>query len=121
MATKKDEPLEAEVQQACLSFLDRAGFYAWRNHTGGNIIRGRMLKNANAGAPDVFALKDGAFYAIEFKRPSGKLRPHQLEWLARAKRYGAKAMVIRSLDELIEALHREGALDGYLFPPGDLT
>lgn len=110
------EPKEADIQKVCLAFLEKAGFMAWRNHTQGTVIRGKLYKSSKKGSADVFALKDGIFYAIEFKTPSGKLEPEQLEWLQRAAQHGAKTFVIRSLDELIEVLQAHGELKGFLFP-----
>lgn len=102
---------EKEIQNQCISFLNDNGFFAWRNNMGGVVYKGRMMKNANSGAPDVFAIKSGAFFCIEFKTKTGKVADHQKAWLNKARAKGAYCFVIRSLDDLVTVLVRIGALE----------
>lgn len=59
-------------------------------------------KGLSPGFPDVLCLAGAGPYrgfTIEFKGASGKLTPHQKEWLDRLSRAGYAAVVRRSFDD----------------------
>lgn len=97
---------EQEIQKQCLTYLVASGYFAWKNHMGGMKVGGAKVKNPAAGSPDLMAIKDGKFYAIEVKTATGKVSEHQYKWLMKAHQHGAIAMVVRSLDDLITCLDK---------------
>lgn len=97
---------EQEIQRQCLDYLAGAGFFAWKNHVQGMRVGGRAAKNPAAGSPDILAIKDGKFYCIEVKTPTGKLSENQYKWLQKASSHGAVSMVVKSLDDLIYCLNK---------------
>ena len=50
------------------------------------------------------AIKHGVFYSIEVKTPAGKLSDSQKLWLQDVTDHGGIALVVRSLDDLINQL-----------------
>lgn len=97
---------ESEIQKQCLVYLHDNDYFAWKNHMQGMKVGGAKVKNPAAGSPDIMAIKDGKFYAIEVKTPIGKVSPHQYEWLNKAHQHGAIAMVVRSLEDLVTCLDK---------------
>ena len=71
---------------------------------GGMKVGGARARNPATGSPDIMAIKDGRFYAIEVKTATGKVSVHQYEWLQKAHDYGAVSIVVRSLEDLITCL-----------------
>ena len=95
---------EADIQKEVYVYLIHAGYFCWRNHTQGVRMKGRMVKNPNAGGPDLMAVKDGQFYAIEIKTKAGKLSDVQKQWLTNARNSGAVTLVVTSVESLIQML-----------------
>ena len=54
--------------------------------------------------PDALLCVEGKFLAIEFKTPRGRLAPIQAATLAAIRRAGGSAWVIRSVEELRDAI-----------------
>jgi hypothetical protein len=57
-----------------------------------------------AGVPDLVLSYGGRAFFLEVKSPAGRLRPAQKEFLDRAQASGAKAAVVRSVDDVRAAL-----------------
>ncbi|MBP98758.1 hypothetical protein CMK18_22650 [Candidatus Poribacteria bacterium] len=94
---------ESEIQKQCLQWLQESGFFATKMHLGAIRVAGRNLPNPMAGAPDIFALKNGKYHGIEVKKPGGKLSKTQKIWHQKALLVGGvKIIVVYSLDELID-------------------
>lgn len=111
----RPEPTEADVLATVLQYLallERTGRLAW--HARMNSGAGRLttpngasqwLRFGFPGAPDVMAqTTDGRFVALEVKRPSGRVRPEQAEFLAKVERHGGIAAVVRSVEDVDRAL-----------------
>lgn len=96
---------EADVALACVQFLQAHG---WRVHrlTADNYAghRHKRHERTEAGTPDYVALLPdksglvGAFY-LEVKRPNGKLRASQKQWIDHAVSYGFEVCVADSFEE----------------------
>lgn len=96
---------ETKIQKEIIFSMAKMGFFVWKNHTQAVRVQGGMrTKNPNAGSPDIMAIKEGRFYAIEVKTKTGKLDNHQRQWLINARSQGAITMCVRSLDDLIKIL-----------------
>jgi len=96
---------EHQVQSQILDYLRYNHFFFWRNNSGGLVDkRGILVRFGQVGSPDIMALKNGKFYAIEVKSATGKLSERQKMWLDEAKEYGAIVIVAHSLDEFMDEL-----------------
>lgn len=104
---------ENAVVKACLAYLALRGIFAYRNNTGAfagtHNGKRRFVRFGALGAPDIIAVVRGRYVGIEAKRPGGgRLSPAQLAFHANLRAAGGVALVVRSVDELIEALEGLG-------------
>lgn len=100
---------ESSLIKACLTYLTLRGYLAIRNNTGVILIPSktgvRAVKMGIPGASDIIACSpEGQFIAIECKSRKGKLTKTQLAFLEKVKKLGGKALVVRSIDDLIYQL-----------------
>lgn len=119
MARKRRErPLEAEVQKVCIQWLRLRGLFVVRLNSGGMVVprpdgRGTRLVRFNdqPGCGDALLVVRGRAVFLEFKRPGESPTPLQTSFMDEARRKGgAVACVVRSLEDLQEALRGEGLL-----------
>ena len=103
-------PREADIQRLCIDWLRSQGFVAIRTNSAAMKIDGRFIRaNSEPGCSDVLCCApDGAFLAIEFKRPGGNATEKQLSFLAAVTKRNGLALVVSSLDQLVHALKLEG-------------
>lgn len=112
---------EADLLKQVLGWLTLKKVFHWRANAGGGLRRGRPIKGNPAGTPDVLAVVpwdvgDGAPFfrgmlvGIECKAGAGKLRPAQAAWKANAERAGVLYLEVRSLQQLIDAMEKEGVI-----------
>lgn len=93
-----------------MQYLSLMGYLPIRNNTGLIIVSGkdgsrRAIKAGTPGSPDIIACSPrGEFVAIECKSSKGKLSKKQADFIERINRLGGKAMVVRSIEELISNL-----------------
>jgi len=100
---KPAQPLERDIQKACLQLL-RAHpkvAYCWRANSGTFTEQNQdgsqryISANSAPGCPDILGyLKGGRFLCIEVKRPGGKASRLQEQFLDRAKAAGALAALV---------------------------
>jgi hypothetical protein len=65
----------------------------------------RFIRFGKKGSPDIHGyLKDGRALFVETKRPSGRKRKEQVEWINRASRHGCVAFFARSIDDVRKEL-----------------
>jgi hypothetical protein len=101
--------LEKEVTGQIRDFLKVKGWRALRmNPT--VVMQGRVLPG-ETGIPDYFFVKYikpgiSATLWVELKRPGGKLRPKQIEWIAKEQQRGATIWVVDSFTEFADAYSR---------------
>jgi hypothetical protein len=126
---KTKPPLEKEIQAQILAYLALLpGVLAWRQNAGGMKAnykgKERFFRFASRpGISDIIGVlpasrhgvtasrQPGRFLAVECKRPGGKLSLDQAAFLDAVRAAGGLALVVHSLDELIEALCVEGYLE----------
>ncbi len=83
---------ETETKNIIKDYLNLKGVFWWYNLAG---------IGSQRGIPDLFALHNGKLYAIEVKTPKGKLSDHQLNFLNRVDLCGGKAVIARSLNDVM--------------------
>ena len=102
----------AATAPTLFALLERTGRLAWyarMNAGAGRLQRGneasQWMRFGFPGQPDIMAqTTDGRFVALEVKRPTGRVRPEQAEFLAKVSRHGGVAAVVRSVDDVDRAL-----------------
>lgn len=108
------KPLESVVLKQCLEYLKLKGICAWRQNSGSfageHKGKKRFVKFSGAdGITDlVGVLPNGKFIGIEIKRPGGKPKPHQEEFMRMIIRNNGVAFWVDSVDQLIEKISELG-------------
>ncbi len=97
---------EGDLVRAALNYLKALGIESWRNNTGMLYNRaGTPVRYGYAGSGDIFAIiSGGRFCSIECKVGKNKESDAQKEFKRDVLAAGGLAVVIRSLDDLEEAL-----------------
>lgn len=75
---------ESQLQEDVNRFMDKTGFFYWRQNSGRAFIEGRWVNFASkAGLPDnaVFYKRSSLYFGIELKLPKGVLTDHQRKTL----------------------------------------
>lgn len=99
----QEKSIQDEIRQA-LAKLPHV--VCWRNNTG-------LLKDARGipvrfglcvGSSDLIGICRGRFFALEVKRPGGKVTPDQERFLSVVTKFGGIAAVVRSVEEALCAL-----------------
>lgn len=103
---------ESERVTAILAYLEQRGIMAWRTNqipVPGRAFRGRK------GVSDILGIVlalgwdySGRILCIEVKDDDGKLSPEQAKFIDDVNRCGGLAFVARSVEDVKEALVREG-------------
>lgn len=113
---KAARPLQSEAQlmRQCLAWLRHNKVFHVRQNAGGGRVpwggKMRPLQGNPEGTPDLFVAGNGVALWVELKSATGKLRPAQRAWAEAAEAAGLCVVVVRSLDQLIEALTVEGVI-----------
>lgn len=79
----------------------------WRNNVGIFYTRaGTPIRIGQAGSPDLWGpiRGSGALFAIEIKRPGGRVSPEQTAFWAWARKWGVRGGFARSVDEALQLL-----------------
>lgn len=100
-------PTEAEVERAVREFLELRGWVVYKTDAGeaARASRRRGVRGSlTPGAPDLIALKGGRGFAIEVKRPGGRLRPSQRMEHARLEAAGVPVVVAYGLEDVARFL-----------------
>jgi hypothetical protein len=99
---RKQKP-ETALVKSCLQYLHMKGVMAWRNNSGGIQKGNHFIRFGQVGSADILGiLPGGQFLAVECKVGKNPLSEAQQDWLQRASEAGAKALVVRALEELME-------------------
>lgn len=94
---------ESKIQTAVLFHLQKQGVFAWRQN---NLaiydpkMNGYRAHNGLKGVPDIIAVINGIFTALEIKTPRGRQSSDQLLFQKRLERNGGKYHLIRSIEEI---------------------
>ena len=96
---------EAQVLKDCLDYLKACGIQAWRNNVG---MKGGYSYGKKGSADITGILPGGRRLEIECKAGKGRLSPEQVDFLAMITEQGGFARCVYSVDELANALRREG-------------
>jgi hypothetical protein len=66
------------------------------------------------GFPDIAGVltrkEKGRLFVVELKRPNGKPSPEQVEWMIRLSNAGVACALVRSFEDLVEAMREWGEL-----------
>src|ERR1035437_2489510 len=110
------KPRERDIQNECIAYLESKNYYVQRLNAGGYKMGNAFVHGVKAGTPDIMAfsgwqsavftevvnLRDLLF--IEVKRPGGIVSELQKKKMKELESYGARCMVVHSLEQLQEKL-----------------
>jgi VRR-NUC domain len=120
------KPKESDIQRAVLDYLKLCGALVIRVNSGGMYAGERksggkrfVRFNSEPGCSDILACLPqsgdaecgplfAAFAAIEVKRPGKIPTPHQQTFLEDVTRRGGVALVVTSVQDLVEQLRERG-------------
>lgn len=101
---------EKQIQSQILQWLESQKIFHWRQNTGG-MKRRYEDKNGNSkeyfvrfgypGISDILGCHLGRMFAIEVKRPGGRLTREQKQFLLNLRSAGGVAIVSDSLDGFV--------------------
>jgi hypothetical protein len=109
---------ESDVLAGCLLYLKLKGVWCWRQNQGAIPLAGGGYRRFNGlkGLADILGILPcrlrvgegevtiGRLLAVEVKRPGGKARPEQEEFLAKVNELGGLGLCVRSVAELEQQL-----------------
>jgi hypothetical protein len=104
--------LESDVMKDVDQVLSAYHIFHWRNNTGVTRIGRRFIRFGYPGSSDWLGIcPDGRFLAVERKRPrSGQLTAKQRDFLDCISRAGGVAVVVTSVESLIQKLKEKGVV-----------
>lgn len=104
----RPEPKEAQVLKAVLRAFELhpdVAFAVRMNSGGTKTASGGWVNFGFKGCPDVWGMtKTGQLIVCEVKKPSGRLRPEQIQFLETVQKNGGIAFVARSSDDVFQEL-----------------
>lgn len=89
--------MEKKIENKIKKYLEDHGIYYFKHH--GN-------KFSTVGVPDIIACYKGYFLAFEVKAPKGKTSKLQDYHIAKIKRSGGIAAVVKSLEEVEDIIDK---------------
>lgn len=96
---------EHSIQTEIINYLESRMWYTQRMNSGAiRTDKGNLVRMNRAGTPDIFALKNGKCLFIEVKRPGNKPTALQTAVMEELEQYGARCLVVHSVEELEELL-----------------
>lgn len=102
---------ETDLMRLAMIELSKRGHLALRANVGQFYTRdGRPVRTGlPVGFPDTFGARhpDGAFFAVEFKMPGGRLRPQQRDTLNALRARGLRAGVAYSIEDAISIVEND--------------
>lgn len=95
---------EQDIMNSIRIKLSELGFTVFRANVGKfKLADGRWFDvGLPTGFSDLFAVKDGKIYFIEVKKPGGKVRTEQVNFIKQMQQKGCVAGVVYSVEEAVE-------------------
>lgn len=104
-AEPRTDLLEKDIQKQILMLLRKHPRVAWvARFNSGTFVDGDryITSNSQRGMSDILGmLKGGRIFAIECKSRTGKIQPHQQEFLNNINNGGGLAFVARSVEDVL--------------------
>lgn len=106
---------ESDLQEDVNNFLDKSGYFYWRQNSGKMFKDGRWINFASkSGLPDnsVFYKNSSFFFGLELKLPHGRLTDHQKKTLPEMKQNNILFFICESVIDVYKSLtHIENNID----------
>ena len=94
---------EQDIVNAIIEYLRYKRFYSQRMNSGRiQTSKGKMVRLAPVGTPDILAIKDGRAYFFEVKVGNNKPTFFQKQKMIELESFGSKCYVVHSVDEVKE-------------------
>lgn len=110
---------ESDLQRAVFDWLEVRRIFAWRMPIG-PVMRGkpgeaRFSKSPIKGFPDIAGVlrrrRKGVLFVLELKVGKRKVTPEQVAWMVDLQAAGAACAVVRSIEDLYQAMREWGEVD----------
>jgi hypothetical protein len=111
------KPRESDIQNECIAYLESRNYYVQRLNAGGYKMAGGFVHGVKGGTPDLMAFKcqdafcnapigdcDIDLVFVEVKRPGGIVSELQVPKIKELENYGARCLIVHSLEELGDLL-----------------
>jgi len=98
----RDFITEKDIRRVCKDYLEIKGWFVF------HLLQGL---GCYPGLTDMVAIKDGRVLFIEYKKPGGKQSEEQKKFQADLERVGGEYILVRCLENLIEAIKKGGNYD----------
>lgn len=96
---------EKLTQQAILEYLTLKKVFHYRQNSGALKTKTGFYRFCSMnGVPDIVAVKDGVYYAIEVKDKKGKQQTSQVQFQKRIERAGGVYILAKSIDDVMVIL-----------------
>lgn len=93
---------EKSTQKSILEYLTIKGIFHYRNNSGGfKDQRNRFYRFGALGSPDIVAVVNGQYVAIEVKDIKGRQNDNQINFQKALERAGGKYILAKSLDDVV--------------------
>lgn len=104
------KPTETQILNQIQQYLRLKRIFHYRNNSGGALLQNKpdgrkyRVQFGVRGMPDIVAVVNGIYVGFEVKTAIGKQSPHQKLFQDNLTHAGGRYFIIRSLDDLIEAM-----------------
>jgi len=99
--------LESELQQDFNKYMDKTGFFYWRQNSGKTLQDNRWISfTSKSGLPDnsCFFRRSTLFFGMELKLPHGRLTPHQKVTLPEMTQQRVVVFIVESIMDAYMAI-----------------
>lgn len=99
--------LESELQQDFNKYMDKTGFFYWRQNSGKTLQDNRWISfTSKSGLPDnsCFFRRSTLFFGMELKLPHGRLTPHQKVTLPEMTHQRVLVFIVESIMDAYMAI-----------------
>jgi superfamily II DNA or RNA helicase len=99
--------LESELQQDFNKYMDKTGFFYWRQNSGKTLQENRWISfTSKSGLPDnsCFFRRSTLFFGMELKLPHGRLTPHQKVTLPEMTQQRVVVFIVESIMDAYMAI-----------------
>jgi Holliday junction resolvase len=92
---------ESELQSICIDLLRKSGWFCFISSRPDRRTRGKK------GVPDIYAHRQGRVMWVECKLEKGVVSKEQKEFIEQCLRHGVECHVVRSAEEMVNAIGGE--------------
>lgn len=112
------QPSEAQIERSICDYLRIKGYFFWKQTTSGffsgKVINGSTMIGSfrkhsspyvKRGVPDIMIVVNGRLIGLEVKSETGRQSQDQIDFQKDLERAGARYFLVRSIEDVEEALN----------------